>query len=251
MKLALFSDLHANLPAFEACLAHARARGFDRVAVLGDLVGYGPHPNEVVDLCRTLQDEGALVLRGNHDVLDVNPVLTGSTWGEVNKAWTHRRLDELQRDWLAQLPLTALLDEIFLVHASADAPLQWRYVDDERIASRSLEAAVQVDARVRYVFGGHVHEQSLFYQGTGRNLMRFVPEPGVAIPVGAHRRWLATVGSSGQPRDGDVRAAYALFDLEARRLTFQRVSYDHLSVARDVRREGLPQVLATRLESGR
>lgn len=249
MKLALLSDLHANLPAFEACLAHARNQGATRIAILGDLVDYGPHPGEVVDLCRELEQEGALVLRGNHDTLPVNPVLTGSTWGDITAAWTHSRLDDLQRDWLARLPLTAVLGSAFLVHASADAPERWHYVHDERVAERSLEAATQ-NPEVHHVFGGHVHEQALYYRGAGRNLMRFVPRPGVAIPVGPHRQWLAIVGSAGQPRDGDPRANYALFDTDAGLLTFHRVSYDFLSVARAIRAEGLPQVLATRLENG-
>ena len=249
MKLALFADLHANLPAFEACLAHARQQGASRIAILGDLVGYGPHPTEVVERCRELEREGALVLRGNHDTMKVNPVLTGSSWGDMTAAWTHKQLDDAQRDWLAQLPLTALEGSVFLVHASADAPERWHYVQDELAASRSLDAATKNPA-VRYVFGGHVHEQSLFYRGNGRRLMRFVPRAGVAIPVGTHRRWLATVGSAGQPRDGDTRANYALLDLPAAQLTFHRVAYDHGAVAREMRGAGLPLVLANRLELG-
>ena len=250
MKLALLSDLHANFPALEACLAHARQQGADRFAVLGDLVGYGPHPSEVVERCRELQREGAIILRGNHDTFLVNPVLTGSTWADMTSAWTRKHLDDVQREWLEQLPLTAQMDSVFLVHATAEAPEKWHYVLDERLASRSLDAATR-HAEVRYVFGGHVHEQSLFYRGTGRNLMRFVPRAGVSIPVGPHRYWVATVGSCGQPRDGDTRANYAMLDLGAHQLTFHRVAYDHLSVARDIRSVGLPEVLATRLESGR
>jgi len=249
MKLALLSDLHANMPAFEACLAHAREQGASRLAILGDLVGYGPHPTEVVERCRELEQQGAIVLRGNHDTLDVNPVLTGSSWADMTAAWTHKQLDGAQREWLAQLPLTAVLDSVFLVHATADAPERWVYVQDEMTAARSLDAATR-DAAVRYVFGGHVHQQSLFYRGSGRGLMRFVPRAGVAIPVGPHRRWLATVGSAGQPRDGDPRANYALLDLGAALLTFHRVAYDHGAVAREIRAAGLPLVLANRLEAG-
>lgn len=250
MKLALLSDLHANLPALEACLAHARAQGATDLAILGDIVGYGPHPGEVVERCRELQQEGATVLRGNHDVLPVNPVLTGSTWADMTAAWTFKHLDDLQREWLARLPLTATLGSVFLVHATADAPEKWHYVLDERLAERSLDAAAQ-DPAIRYVFGGHVHQQSLYYRGSGRHLMPFVPRPGVAIPVPAHRRWVATVGSAGQPRDGDTRANYALLDVDARLLTFHRITYDHLAVVRDMRVAGLPEVLAARLESGR
>lgn len=250
MKLALLSDLHANLPALEACLAHARAQGATDLAILGDIVGYGPHPGEVVERCRELQQAGATVLRGNHDVLPVNPVLTGSTWADMTAAWTFKHLDDLQREWLARLPLTATLGSVFLVHATADAPEKWHYVLDERLAERSLDAAAR-NPEIRYVFGGHVHQQSLYYRGSGRHLMPFLPRPGVAIPVPAHRRWVATVGSAGQPRDGDTRANYALLDVDARLLTFHRVTYDHLSVVRDMRVAGLPEVLAARLESGR
>ena len=250
MKLALFSDLHANLPAFDACLAHARAQGMDRMAVLGDLVGYGPHPGEVVERCRELQRAGAIILRGNHDSFSRTPVPTGSTWADMTSPWTRNHLDDDQREWLEQLPLTERIDSIFLVHATAEAPEKWHYALDERLASRSLDAATR-HPDVRYVFGGHVHEQSLFYRGSGRSLMRFVPKAGVAIPVGSHRYWLATVGSAGQPRDGDTRANYALLDLGAQKLSFHRVAYDHLSVAREMREVGLPEVLATRLENGR
>jgi diadenosine tetraphosphatase ApaH/serine/threonine PP2A family protein phosphatase len=250
VKLALFSDLHANLPAFDACLAHARAQGMDRMAVLGDLVGYGPHPGEVVERCRELQRAGAIILRGNHDSFSRTPVPTGSTWADMTSPWTRNHLDDDQREWLEQLPLTERIDSIFLVHATAEAPEKWHYALDERLASRSLDAATR-HPDVRYVFGGHVHEQSLFYRGSGRSLMRFVPKAGVAIPVGPHRYWLATVGSAGQPRDGDTRANYALLDLGAQKLSFHRVAYDHLSVAREMREVGLPEVLATRLENGR
>lgn len=95
MKLALFSDLHANLPALEACLEHARQQGDTRLALLGDLVGCQPHPSEMVERCRTLQQEGAIVLRGNHDTFDINPAPAASaaTWGNMSSIWTQQQLD--------------------------------------------------------------------------------------------------------------------------------------------------------------
>ena len=248
MRLALLSDLHANLPAFEACLADAGARGATHHAILGDLVGYGPHPNQVLERCRSLQQAGAVVLRGNHDQPTSTPL--GNSWGDLTTAWTYQQLGETNRDWLSQLPLTATLGSIFLVHATAEAPEKWHYVLDELMAERSLDA-LSHDPEIRYVFGGHVHHQSLYYQGNGRRLMQFTPRAGVAIPVSPHRRWIATVGSVGQPRDGDTRANYALLDVLAKTLTFHRVSYDHHSVAREIRAVGLPEVLADRLERGR
>ena len=136
------------------------------------------------------------------------------------------------------------------MHASADAPDRWRYVDDARVASQSLDAATAQDG-IRYVFGGHVHQQMLYYRGTGRELMRFNPTPGVAVPVPRNRQWLATVGATGQPRDGNRQAMYALFDTRAERLGFHRVSYDHQSAADAIRAAGLPDYYATRLEQGR
>ena len=251
MKLAMLSDLHANLPALEACLEHARAQGAERFAILGDLVGYGPHPAEVVDLCRDLADQGAIVLRGNHDTLERNPEQTGATWGDMTAAWTHQRLDDAQREWLAQQPLTARFENAFLVHASALEPARWTYVDSEPMALRSLQAALATDASVRYVFGGHVHEQTLWYRGAAGGLMRFAPRPGVAIPAAPHRQWLATIGSVGQPRDGDARAGYAMFDSGARQIIFHRVGYERGPVVAAMRALGLPAVLANRLETAR
>lgn len=250
MKLALLSDIHANLTALQACLEHALAQGANQFAILGDIVDYGPHPVQTVERCRELQDKGAIVLRGNHDVF-IPPSPDGSaTWGNITSAWTFNQLNTEQKTWLAELPLTSTLDKILLVHATADAPEKWHYIQDERLASRSLDAASK-NPEIRYVFGGHVHQQSLYYRGSGHRLMQFIPKNGIAIPVGAHRHWLATVGSVGQPRDGDTRANYALLDLASAHLTFHRVSYDHLSVVQAMRSLDLPKELINRLESGR
>jgi len=254
MKYALLSDIHSNLHALEACLAHAKSQGAERIAVLGDLVGYGAFPAEVVTRCQEIQAQGGIVLRGNHEEMVQTHSIQNSSpdlsLGGQTAKWTHDQLSPAQRFWLEILPLTAKADSMLLVHASADAPERWRYVEDERTASLSLDAASQ-DPAIRHVFGGHVHHQSLFYRGTGSQLMRFEPSPGVAIPTPKHRHWIATVGSVGQPRDGQPRAMYALFDSTAAKLTFHRVAYDHMAAARSVREAGLPEFFAARLESGR
>ncbi len=249
MKLALLSDLHANLRALDACLAHARASGASRFAVLGDLVGYGAQPAAVVRRVRELASAGALVVKGNHDELAVNLSGKARTADESGAAWTHAQLgaDELQ--FLADLPLTAHEGPVYLVHASADAPQRWHYVDSEYRATASLNVACD-DAAIRYVFGGHVHHQTLYFRGVHQRLMRFMPTPGVAIPVLPHRRWIATVGSVGQPRDGATQAMYAMFDPDRAELTFHRVAYDHLAAAQDIRATGLPEFFARRLEQG-
>jgi diadenosine tetraphosphatase ApaH/serine/threonine PP2A family protein phosphatase len=267
MKLALLSDVHGNLHAFDACMAHAQSEGADKFAVLGDLVGYGAFPAQVVDRCQEMYFAGNVVLRGNHEEMlkalhtreDSSSSHTNAnnkasaqknTLGAQTAAWTHAQLSPAQRYWLENLPLFARDERIWMVHASADAPEQWRYVEDERFASMSLDAACS-HPDVRYVFGGHVHHQSLYYRGTGRQLMPFKPTAGVAIPTPSHRRWLATIGSVGQPRDGDTRAMYAMFDSASEKLTFHRIAYDHMAAAQGIRKAGLPEFFATRLETGR
>jgi diadenosine tetraphosphatase ApaH/serine/threonine PP2A family protein phosphatase len=249
MRLALLSDIHGNLQALDACLAHARAQKTQRFAFLGDMVGYGAQPAEVLERIMLLTEEGAVVLKGNHDDMAVNPPAVPKTIGDSTAGWTHRQLNDSQREWIAALPLTHHMDTVLLVHASVDAPELWRYVYDERSASESLNAA-SAFPDVRYVFGGHVHLQTLYYRGTD-GLMKFTPQSGVAVPVPKHRQWLSTVGSVGQPRDGKTQAMYALLDTERQQLTYHRVPYDHYAAATAIRRAGLPEFFAQRLEEGR
>lgn len=250
MKLALLSDLHANLRALDACLAHARAGGATDFAFLGDLVGYGPEPVEVLARVQALAAEGAVVLRGNHDEAAAHAPAAARTAEDVSARWTHARLTPARRTWLASLPLTGRAGDALLVHASAHAPAAWDYVDRPPLAQRCLDAA-QAHWGVRQVFCGHVHEQQLYYRGTDGRLLAFAPSPGVPVPLAAHRAWVAVVGSVGQPRDGDPRAMYALLDLAQGRLAFHRVAYDHAGAAAAIRAAGLPEAFAARLERGR
>lgn len=250
MRLALLSDIHANIQALDACLAHARAQQAERFVFLGDMVGYGAHPAAVVDRIRQLADEGALVIQGNHDAMAVNPPVDVKTVGDSSAAWTHRQLNPNQLGWMAQLPLMLRQDSALFVHASANEPHLWRYVYDHRAAKASLDAA-SAWPEVRHVFGGHVHMQTLYYSGASHNLMLFTPQPGVAIPVPPHRHWLSTIGSVGQPRDGNTLAMYCLFDTERTLLTFHRVAYDHVAAANAIRQTSLPSFFAQRLEDGR
>ncbi len=247
MKLALLSDLHANLHAFKACVADANERGATQFAFLGDLVGYGAEPCAVLDRVMEFAAQGAWVLRGNHDEAAVQLPADTTRADAAGAAWTHAQLSPAQHAFLAGLPLTRREGSIFLVHASAHEPQRWHYVENPRGAGASLAAAGD---GVSHLFGGHVHEQRLFYRGTGRGLMAFEPTPGVAVPVPAHRQWLATVGSVGQPRDGRSEAMYALLDTVSMQLTFLRVPYDHLAAAQAIRAAGLPAFHADRLALG-
>ena len=249
MKCALLSDIHANAQALQACIAHARAQGAERFVILGDLVGYGANPCEVVDQIMALAAQGAVVIRGNHDDMAVHPQPSDLTLGASTALWTHQQLSTHQRAFLAALPLQVQEHKTLFVHASAEWPERWRYIDRPELAQACLEAAAALQAD--RVFVGHVHHQSVYYRGAGQQLMSFKPTPGAPMPMPAHRQWVVTVGSVGQPRDGDPRAMYALLDDAAQRLTFQRVPYAHAEAAAAIRQAGLPEYFAQRLENGR
>jgi diadenosine tetraphosphatase ApaH/serine/threonine PP2A family protein phosphatase len=246
MKLALFADIHSNLEAITACLAHANALGANRYAFLGDLVGYGADPVAVLDLVQEHASRGAVVVLGNHDAAALGrPDDTLTKAAQTAIAWTRTRLESRHRDFLGGLPMTVRDGDLLFVHASAAAPGQWIYVTNLREAEYSIRAGEAV-----YLFSGHVHEPKLYYMGAVGKPMPFKPVPGTPIPIGAHRQWLVIAGSAGQPRDRSNKACYALVDLEHARLTYYRVAYDYGAAARKIRAAGLPERFARRLERG-
>jgi diadenosine tetraphosphatase ApaH/serine/threonine PP2A family protein phosphatase len=245
MKLALLADIHSNLEGLTACLEHAREQGVDALAFLGDLVGYGADPAAVIELVQAEVARGAAVVRGNHDAaVAESGADTMNKTAEAAVEWTRARLSEPHRAFLAGLPLKARLEDVLLVHASADRPADWTYVSDPLRAEQSMLAA-----EATWTFSGHVHEPALYFLA-GARAQHFKPTPGVAIPVPPRRRWLAIAGSAGQPRDRNTAAAYAIFDREKATLTFHRVPYQWARAAAKIREAGLPESLARRLERG-
>ncbi len=246
MRIALVADVHANREALEACLDDARGQGAERLAFLGDLVGYGADPQWVVDRVREEIARGAFAVRGNHDASVADPAREGLHPEAQRVAdWTREHLDSDALDFLRALPLSHEDGDVLYVHANAYAPARWDYLAGRVEVGRSLSAT-----RASITFCGHVHEPMLWtMSGTGK-LGEFRPVAGTAIPVPGHRRWLAVVGSAGQPRDGDPAACWALFDSSARTLTWRRVPYDHAGAARRIREAGLPERFAARLETG-
>lgn len=246
MRIGLLADLHANREATETCMQELERAGCARFAFLGDLVGYGADPAWVVDFVRGEVQAGAVAVQGNHDAAIGTPA--SERMHEDARAaidWTRAQLDEVQRTFLRDLPLQIVEDDRLYVHANAFEPALWSYVHNTLNAQRSLAATAQWLTLV-----GHVHEQALYYTGTSRQALHFRPAPGRAIPLLPSRRWLAVVGSSGQPRDGNPAAACAWLDTERRQLTFLRVPYDHERAAAKIRAAGLPAALALRLLTG-
>lgn len=246
MLIALFTDIHGNREAFEACLAHAARHPIDRFVFLGDYVGYGADPRFVVETVRGFAERGAVALLGNHDSAAIGNPERMNDEASLAIEWTRQQLDAGQREFLAGLPLTAQEDDRLYVHASAASPARWDYVIDERAAFRSLDAT---DSPL--TFCGHVHVPALFHLSAIGKIAHFEPVPDVATPLTQQRRWLAVIGAVGQPRDRNPAACYALYDDMARTLSYVRVPYDIETAQRKIRAAGLPLFLSARLALGR
>jgi diadenosine tetraphosphatase ApaH/serine/threonine PP2A family protein phosphatase len=246
MKLALITDLHANREAVEAVLDHAAAQGAERYALLGDFVGYGADPAWVVERVRHLVDAGAIAVMGNHDAAVLGN-LRDSMVPQAREVvlWTRQHLSSEQLAFLGALPMSVSADDQLFVHASADTPAQWRYVQSRIDAVDSLRATDR-----RHTFCGHVHEPRLYHLDNGGRAGDTQPAPGVPMPLSPQCRWLAIVGSAGQPRDGNPAACYATFDTDSATLTSFRVPYDHATAAAKIIAAGLPARLAERLMCG-
>jgi diadenosine tetraphosphatase ApaH/serine/threonine PP2A family protein phosphatase len=240
MRIAVLSDIHANLPALEAVLA---ALGpVDAVWHLGDIVGYGPHPDEVVARLREL---GAVGVRGNHDAAtrDLGMAEWFNADARLAIEWTAGRISPETRAWLAGLPERAELGEMTLVHGSPRDPT-WEYVMTTPDARASLAAFA-----TPYCLYGHTHIPAAWREDHGQ-VEPLGSSHGSVLPLDG-RRLLLNPGSVGQPRDGDPRAAYAIYDTEAKEVTYRRVVYDVATAQRKIHAAGLPPILADRLAVGR
>jgi diadenosine tetraphosphatase ApaH/serine/threonine PP2A family protein phosphatase len=244
--IALFADIHANRQAFAACLAKAREAGAERFVLLGDYVGYGADPEWTMQTVMELVSRGAPAVRGNHDAAVGDSRETMNIGAEIAIAWTRRQLGAAERRFLEQLPLTCEEGDRLYVHADASDPIGWGYVMDADSAGRSMMAT-----RAHLTFCGHCHRPALFTMSATGKMTAFTPVTGSPIQILPSRRWLAVIGSVGQPRDGNPAAAYALFDTERRELTFCRAAYDVAQAAARIRQKGLPDWLADRLMAGK
>jgi predicted phosphodiesterase len=242
MRIAVISDVHSNLVALDAVLADAGA--VDGVWHLGDVVGYGPDPDAVVD---RLSSIGASGVRGNHDAAACGG--TEIEWFNPDARsameWTREVISGRTRAWLTGLPERREVAGFTLVHGSGRDPI-WEYVTSSSVAEASLAAM-----ETRHGINGHTHVP-VAYLVDGDAVGRVGPEPGtnvVSLDVG-RGRLLLNPGSVGQPRDGDPRASYLILDTEAGSARWRRVAYDIAAVATAMRAAGLPRRLSERLEHG-
>lgn len=245
MLLALFADIHANRQAFSACLEAARARGAERLILLGDFVGYGGDPEWTVDTVMGLVAEGAIAVRGNHDQAITTPDEDMNPIAQAAIDWTRGRLSAEQRNFLASLPLLHAEEDRLYVHSEASNPMRWRYVQSSADAARSM---ISTDAQI--TFCGHIHLPTLYSMSVTAKMTSFVPTSDMPVQLLKGRQWLAVAGSVGQPRDRNPAACLLTFDTQSRELTYCRVGYDIEAAARRIRDNGLPDRLADRLFKG-
>ena len=246
VRLAIFADIHANRQAFSACLDFARGRGAERMVCLGDIVGSGADPEWAVDTVMGLVEDGAIAVIGNHDHAIGTPSESMNAVAQAAIEWTRGRLSAPQRRFLAGLPLTRQEDDRLYVHSEASHPARWYYVRDTSDAARSIAAT---EAHV--TFCGHIHRPALYSMSPAAKMTSFIPTSGVPVQLLGGRRWLAVLGSVGQPRDGDPAASFAMLDTASRELTYCRVPYNVEAAADRIRANGLPHWLADRLLVGK
>jgi diadenosine tetraphosphatase ApaH/serine/threonine PP2A family protein phosphatase len=244
--LAIFADIHANRQAFEACLGAAQARGAERMIFLGDYVGYGADPEWTLETVMGLVERGALAVLGNHDEAVGTRTMTFNAAAQAAIEWTRGRLGVEQRRFLKQLPLALQEDDRLYVHSEASSPSSWRYVQSASDAARSIMATP-----LHVALCGHIHTPALYSMSAAGKMTSFVPTSGVAVQLLPGRRWLAVLGSVGQPRDGNPAASFATLDTGSQEITYCRVPYDVETAARRIRDNGLPLWLADRLLIGR
>ena len=240
MRFAIFSDIHANLEAFEAVLADARGQKCTDFICLGDIVGYNVNPSECVARIREMD---CPTVKGNHDE-QASLAESSRDFNEMAEAainWTREHLSDEDKQWLRDLRLQRQVRDFTIVHASLDAPEQWPYVFN------NLDAAASFTYQHTTVcFFGHTHVPMAFVRDDGVKRMKIEK-----LRIEPSKKYFINVGSVGQPRDADWRAAYCTYDIENNTVEQRRVKYDLAAAQKKIIDAGLPPLLAERLGLGR
>jgi predicted phosphodiesterase len=241
MRYALISDIHGNLEALRAVIMEIMKQDVDKVIFLGDIVGYGPAPNECIE---TLSGFADILIAGNHDfgAVGMTDINTFNPFAQAAIVWTIGVLTSENRRFLKQLPITHVIEDesIFLVHSTPGEPEAWHYLINSGDTKRSFGHFNE-----KICFLGHTHIPAIMELAPDGKIT--VYKDGSGIKEGC--RYIVNAGSVGQPRDGDPDAAYALFDTNS--VEIKRVSYDILVTQKRMRDAGLPFPLIERLELGR
>ncbi len=240
MKYAVIADIHGNLDAFQVVLEDARAQKCTHYCCVGDVVGYGGYPKECLDIVRAMNMP---CVKGNHDeYCSSEEDLEGFNPHAAEAViWTRKQLTEDDRKWLRDLKYIRLVASFSMVHATLDQPERWGYVFDKLMAAASFTYQ-----NTGVCFFGHTHVPVAFIRDSvvrGGTYSKFKVEPG--------RKYFVNVGSVGQPRDNNPKAAYVIYDLQEGSIEIRRLDYDIAAAQRKILEVGLPPRLAERLAFGK
>jgi diadenosine tetraphosphatase ApaH/serine/threonine PP2A family protein phosphatase len=240
MKYAIFGDIHANLEALEAVMLDAAAQDCTDFVCVGDIVGYAANPSECLKLVRDL---GCPVVKGNHDEeAALNTPLEGlNPLAKHALEWTRKSLSQEERDWLTALKLVRQVRDFTIVHATLDTPGNWGYVTNKFDAMASFSYQF-----TPVCFYGHTHTPRIYTKHLSVEALA-----GLETQVLLGRKYFVNVGSVGQPRDGDWRSSYAVYDVENQRIEIRRLEYDIATAQQKILDAGLPEMLANRLAVGK
>ncbi len=240
MRYAIIADIHANLEAFNVVLADAKAMNCTHYACLGDVVGYNANPKECLDMVRAMNMP---VVKGNHDEYCSSETDLEGFNPHAQEAinWTRNQLTEDDRKWLRDLRYIRLVASFSIVHATLDGPQKWGYVFDKLAAAASFTYQ-----NTSVCFFGHTHVPVAFVRDAmvrGGTYSKFKVEAG--------KKYFVNVGSVGQPRDGNPKASYVVYDLDVGSIEIRRLDYDIGTTQRKILEAGLPPRLAHRLAEGK
>lgn len=245
MRIGILGDVHANLEALSAVVGAMRSEGIDEWVQVGDLVGYGPEPTACIEQIREL---GCTVCLGNHDAAVIGLLDTAyfNNFARAAIEWTRTQLRPRDLEYLRSLPLVIDRGQYTVVHGTLHLPEQFGYVMSRVEATDSLARQ-----RTFLCFVGHSHVPAIYLQrGAPTDVEELPHQAEVEVCVRGCEKVLINVGSVGQPRDDDPRAAYATFDTATQVARIRRVRYDIAGVQRKIRAAGLPEMLANRLALG-
>jgi predicted phosphodiesterase len=240
MKYAVIADIHANLEALEVVLNDAKEQKCTHYCCLGDVVGYNANPKECLDIVRGM---GMPCVKGNHDeYCSTDEDLEGFNPHAAEAVnWTRRQLRPEDRQWLRELKYVRLVATFSIVHATLDGPQRWGYVFDKLAAAASFTYQ-----NTAVCFFGHTHVPVAFVRDSmvrGGTYSKFKVEPG--------KKYFVNVGAVGQPRDGNPKAGYVVYDMDEGTIELRRLDYDIPTAQRKIMEAGLPQRLADRLALGK
>jgi diadenosine tetraphosphatase ApaH/serine/threonine PP2A family protein phosphatase len=242
MRIAVLSDVHSNLEALRAVLQDCSRKRIDEYICLGDIVGYGADPDDCVSLIRDLTTH---IVAGNHDygVCELTNILYFNNAAQKAIEWSKEAMLKKHTRFLSSLPLVLEHRELLFVHATPSFPDAWNYILSMNDAMREFGFFEQ-----HLCFVGHSHQPVVFSINAEHEIGSSIDE---SLSCANSKRYIVNAGSVGQPRDGDPRASYVIYDTKKEEITFHRVQYDIATCKEKILDAGLPPFLAQRLEAGR